>query len=359
MKTSVVITGIGILNGYGVGKETLKRFLSEDPSQDSIDVFNFDSYIDTSLVRRSDYFSRCALVAAKLALEDAGLLNSIKENSDKVGVVLGTTHGALNYTVEYHTSLVLEDPRTVSPLLFSESVVNAAASHISKALGIRGYVTTISGYCAVMQALQLGYELIEGGIVDVCLVGGADVNHDFLTKAYSKCLSKSGLIKSNFGGSGFFIIESLRHAVGREAKIYAQAEGVSVITASYTIANRYRVSPLSELLNKVGAELKENDCLLFASYEEEDCLKRLGLYLQDFKHSQHNVFDCSNTFDYGFCASEAFQLILGALSVYSLDYLSSFKSLSNTNRLIDRTFVMRTALAGTNGCILFSRYPIG
>ena len=209
-----------------------------------------------------------------------------------------------------------------------------------------------------MQALRLGAELIEEGIVDLCLVGGADINHDFLVKAYDACLGNSALINKSFGGSGFLVIESLEHVVQRKAKVYAQLEGVSTITASYAIAKRHNISPLRELLYRAGG-LRENDCLLKSSYDEKDSLQRENMYLQDFKHPQRIIIDCSKNFGYGFSAAEAFQLILGILGVYASEHLSSFATYRDLKKQVERMFVMHTALAGANACALFSRYSTG
>jgi hypothetical protein len=358
MKKRIVVTGIGFLNDWVVGKDNFTRFLSMPVPQTPLEKVDFDAYIDTSLIRRADHISRCALVAAKLALEDANLPSFHNEDSTRIGIVLGSVNGPVNYSVEYHTSLVLGDPKISSPLLFSDSVPNAPVSHISTALGIRGYTTTLSGYCAVMQALRLGAELIEEEIVDLCLVGGADINHDFLVKAYTACLGNSELIAKSFGGSGFLVMESLKHAMQRKTKVYAQLEGVNTIIASYAIAKRHNVSPLRELLYQVGG-LKENDCLLKLSYNGKDSLQREGMYLQEFEHTQRVIFDCSKKFGYGFSAAEAFQLILGILGVYASENLSSLEAYSDLKKQPNRMFILHTALAGTNACALFSRYSEG
>jgi len=353
MKTRVVITGVGLLSGWGAGKDNFARFLKERSHEIAIEDIDFDTYVDTSLVRRADYFSRCALVAAKLALEDSGLLAISKEKSSRTGIVLGTAHGALHYTLEYHSSLVLGDPRLASPLLFSDSVHNVAVSHISTALGIRGYTTTTSGYCAVIQALRIGIQLIQKGLLDVCLVGGADVNHEFLTKIYGGCLTDPELINKNLGGSGFIVIESLAHAVQRKARVYAQIEGLCIITSMYETVKRHAISPLKTLLSQTNGAFKEEKYLLSASYDEKDCLRRRELFLKEFKGT---VFECSNSFGYGFSASEAFQLILCVLGTYSVDYVSSFNAQLRLGQSIDHLFLLQTALVGTNACTLLSRY---
>lgn len=356
MENRTVVTGIGFLNDWVAGKDNFTRFLSEPIPQVPLEKVDFNNYVDTSLVRRADHISRCALVAAKFALEDAGLPIPSIEDSKKVGIVLGTVHGPLHYTIDYHSSLVIGDPKLSSPLLFSDSVPNAPVSHISTVLGIRGYTTTLSGYCSAIQALQLGAELIGDGVVDICLIGGADVNHDFLVKTYDECLHNSKLINKVFGGSGFLVLESLEHAIQRKAKVYAYFEGASALTAAYANAKRHSMSPLHELLRKVGCEIREQDCLLGSYYDDEDSIKRHDMYIKNFNSLHNMILDCSNSFGYGFSAAEVFQLILGVLGVYSLENLQSFKELNNFKGQIDRIFVMRTALAGASACALFSHY---
>jgi hypothetical protein len=168
-------------------------------------------------------------------------------------------------------------------------------------------------------------------------------------------LRDPGAITDSFAGSGFIVLESLAHALERKTKIYAQIEGVTVITAAYIAAKHYDVSVLNELACRSKIELGEHDVLLYMSYEEEDCLRRKDLFLQPFKGVK---FDCSSSFEYDFSAGEAFQIILGILGVYCLYPLSIFKTLTAIEEPINRLFVMRTALAGANACALFSRYSL-
>lgn len=352
MEEDFVITGVGFLGHWGAGKKDFSRFLKGEGVQISIEEVDFDAYIDTSSVRHADYVSCCAFTAAKFALEDAGMLPIRKDKSNRVGVILGTVHGALHYTTDYHASLVLGDSRLASPLLFSDSTLNAAVNHICASLGIRGYSTTIQGYCGVTQSVKLAVELIQQGTVDACLVGGADVNHDFLTKAYRGCLRNPELIVDTFGGSGCLVIESLSQAMKRKTNIYAKIDGASIITASCAVASRCAISPLQDLLTEAKISLRDNDCFLNMSFDDEDSLCRNDLFLRGCRNHRLVSLDCSDSFGYGFAAAEAFQMILGVLGVGDREYLSSFKEI---NESPGRIFLMRTALAGANACALFSR----
>ena len=351
----MVITGVGLVGAFGAGKEDFIRFLSHPVPSRAITEIDFDAYIDTSALRRADHISRCALTAATLALKDARIAVD-KEKSDRVGILLGTTHGAMDYTLEYHTSLVCGDPKVASPLIFSESVVNAAMSHISTVVGIRGYATTTAGYCAVLQGMRLGIELVEQGALDVCLVGGADVNNDFLSKAYEGCLDQPELIKANFGGSGFIVLESLAHALRRQASIYARVDGVSIVTAGYHDARRYNISPLNDIFSETDAGLTEDDCALLTSFNDGESISRKELYSQTFINAHSVLVDQSSVVEYGFSAGEAFGLIAGIMSVYSADYLPNFKEFGRRTSPIERLFIVRTTLAGSNACAALSRW---
>lgn len=356
-KTPIVITGMGMVGDWGVGKENFIRFLSDPTPRFNAEEFDFDAFIDTSFVRRADHVSRCALVSAQQAFADAGVLPLEKEKQKRIGVIMGTVHGAFHYTISYHTALALGNPQLVSPLLFSESVLNAAVSNISAAFGIQGYTMTVSGYCSVIQAMQLGIELIEQGAVDVCLVGGADVNHEFLVKAYQGCLQSPQQIMQSFGGSGFLVMESLSHALQRKAGIYACVEYIKNMTASYCGIKDGFLSWGQELVQKTGKAFQENDCVVGSAYLHEDSVRRKKFFLQDKAYHLCAHVDWSNVFGYSFAAGEAFQIILSIVGLTSGDVGAFFPGLTKRSMHCDRVLLIRTALADANACVLFSRGP--
>jgi hypothetical protein len=139
----------------------------------------------------------------------------------------------------------------------------------------------------------------------------------------------------------------------RKASLYAKIEGVSIVTTEYNNAKQYDISPLNELLCQTGIKLRKHDYVLNASYNDKDSMQRKDLYLQTFKNAQCVILDSSSKFEYGFSAAEAFQLILGILGVYSMNYLSSFNKFDHVTKYIERLFVIRTALAGASGCAVF------
>ena len=77
-----------------------------------------------NLLRRADKNACFATLAAKLALEDAKI-NLEKKDSEKIGLIMGTTQGPIAYTEDYYKELVINSPNMVSPLLFSNSDSNS------------------------------------------------------------------------------------------------------------------------------------------------------------------------------------------------------------------------------------------
>ena len=335
MKKRIVITGLGMIGDFGVGKEDFLNFIEGRKQKQEITDFNFDDYIDTTLLRRADQVSYFASVAAKIALEDASLLDSaVNQKAYKLGAIVGTVHGALEYTIEYHKALALDNPLTVSPSLFSNSVLNAAASCISNIFKIRDYTVTIPGYASVHQAIKIATEFINEGHIDVCLVGGVDINNAFLVDAYSSCIDDNTLISKNFGGSGFLVLEALDSALKRNSKIYAEVLGIEVISADYKSMIKHKILPMQNF------NLQSLSCVFTSAFHDKDSNKREELFLKDIDRKETTVVSCNKIFGCTFTAAESFQIILGVIRLGN----SYNKVLTNYS-----------SLTGSNACLLIGK----
>lgn len=313
MDRRIAVTGLGMIGDFGVGKEDFCNFIDGREEKQIITDFNFDDYIDTALLRRADQTSYFASIAAKFALEDAKLLTDMKcQDRYKFGAILGTVHGALEYTIEYHKALVLDNSATVSPSLFSNSVINAAVSCISNIFKVCGYTITIPGYAGVYQAIKLSAELIKEGKLDICLVGGVDVNNEFLVEAYSSCMEDSKLISDYFGGSGFLVLESFESAVKRGVRIYAEILKSEITSASYKKMLKYNISPIE------GFNLEDLGCVFTAAFNDKDSRKREALFLERINNGKISISSCTDLFGCTFCAAEAFQIIMGIIKTHNL-----------------------------------------
>jgi 3-oxoacyl-[acyl-carrier-protein] synthase II len=336
MKKRIVITGLGMIGDFGAGKEDFLDFIEGRKQKQETSDFNFDDYIDTTLLRRADQVSYFASVAAKIALEDASLLDSAgNQKAYKLGAIVGTVHGALEYTIEYHKALALDNPLIVSPSLFSNSVLNAAASCISNIFKIRDYTVTIPGYAGVHQAIKIATELINEGHIDVCLVGGVDINNDFLVDAYSSCMDDSTLIAQNFGGSGFLVLETLDSALKRQSNIYAEVLGIEITSADYKNLMKHKIFPIKNL------NLQSLSCVFTSAFHDKDSEKREKLFLKDIDRKETAIISCNKIFGSTFAAAESFQIIL---AVIKLD--------NSYNKVLTN----HSSLTGSNACLLIGKY---
>jgi len=88
--------------------------------------------------------------------------------------------GCVNYSRRFYDE-VLREPSTASPLVFPETVFNAPGSHLAALLGTNAINYTLVGDPGTfVQGLALGAQWLNGGLVDGCLVVGAE-EMDWLT----------------------------------------------------------------------------------------------------------------------------------------------------------------------------------
>ena len=187
-----------------------------------------------------DKISQLTSAAARLALEDAGL--TVKpDNRDRIGIVLGTSFGATDVTVQFAGTLLKEGPAFVNPILVPNTVMNAAAGHTSIELGFRGINTTVTHF-AVSAETAIAYAVseIRRGTADFILTGGVDI----LSKFYYEALTRFHSLSPSDGkieesrpfdrdrngtvageGCGIICIESLETAKARGHKPYCEIKG--------------------------------------------------------------------------------------------------------------------------------------
>jgi len=307
----VFVTGIGCIGDFGAGKLEFKDFFDRVGCvKRKKSEFNFNDYVDTTMLRRADENSCFASVAAKMAIDDAGLKIE-KYATGKVGMVIATTHGPLAYTLEYHQEMIVGDAHMVSPLLFSNSLPNTMASYVGNIFKICGSTTTLTGYNAVLQAVKCGGELIAGGVVDVCLVGGVDVYNDVLKESYCNCLKNPEKISDSFGGSGVIVLETPQSVEKRSIKPYAKLFKTEINTLNYSQIDSYR-DVAADLVSNVEDNGVEQ--IITSCWDNKECQKGMAVILENVKKTIP-IVDCSNNFAYTFSAGEMFKVIFALLKV--------------------------------------------
>ena len=260
MPNRVVVTGLGPLTPIGMGKTAFWEALRTGKSgvcrvDDRLDlsgievkigapVVDFDplDHMDRRRARRLDRAAQFALVATKLALDDANL-DAENIDAERTGVVAGTGIGGLETMEMNYAALTEHGPRRVSPFFIPRLMPNAIAGQIAIEYGLRGPNFGVVSACASSaHAIGIAREMIRSGLVDRVVAGGSEAV--LVRIAYAGFVQIGAISKRNdepqrasrpfdrdrdgfvMGeGAGFLILEERERALARGAHIYAEIIG--------------------------------------------------------------------------------------------------------------------------------------
>jgi len=186
----LAISGIGVVCPGAFGREAWVRAFSAGQAKDDVyrvPDFALEAYLaNARSFRRVAGATKFALAAMALAVTDAGF-SAGAFGGERAGLIVGITHGAVTYSVQFHRTLLLEGPLAASPLYFSESVPNAPAGNGAIAFRIHGPVHTLIGEEPVgTQAIDFAAGLLRCGLVDRCLVVGTEEWNEVVAHAYAQ-----------------------------------------------------------------------------------------------------------------------------------------------------------------------------
>lgn len=249
-----VVTGFGVASAVGVGAEDFWQGVRSGRSGAS-PVRSFTTKglrnhngceIDDALLTASvrpawrvlPRASRLAAISASEALSRAGL------DAEAVdGICVGTTMGDLPQ-IEGDLGQLEQNGNEseVSGILATDF-----ATRIARALGIRGSALTIATSCSAGNiAIFRAADLIAAGTHSRVLAGGADAFSELAFIGFSRMRAmaperctpfsrdRKGMLLGE--GSGFLLIESLRSARQRGARVYAAVVGYGLSCDAHHIA---------------------------------------------------------------------------------------------------------------------------
>jgi len=252
MNKRVVITGLGVISSIGIGWEEFwdsllkgKSGISPVSSFDTTSHFthnggeakNFkpEEFIPKDKLNLLSRASQLALVAAKLAIEDAKLSQDDIFNM-KVGTCIGTTMGAVQTVEIIDELIVLQNKINFGNELILQVPTHSTPTAVAKAFSFYGPNMMFSTACAAGNyAIGYGFDLIRLGKADVILAGGSDPFskvaftgfNQFSAVAPERCQpfdkNRKGMIVAE--GAGVLILEPLENALKRKVTIYAEILG--------------------------------------------------------------------------------------------------------------------------------------
>jgi 3-oxoacyl-(acyl-carrier-protein) synthase len=259
----LVITGLGIVSPLGIGREAFlaaladphearrsafggaRSVLSEDrfSAAHVAEVSDFDAarFLGDKGLRNFDRLTRMLIVAAKHALEDAGLKRDgafLAYRGERVGICAATAYGALDSITEINRVAELEHPRYLNPSRFPNTVINSAAGYAAIWEGLEGpNVTIVDGNCGSADAVLTAETHLASGRADALLVGGAEVLSEPLYIAFEKLgvisegerpsLPGDARSRGTYLGEGaaLWVVEPRAAALARRARVLAEIIG--------------------------------------------------------------------------------------------------------------------------------------
>jgi 3-oxoacyl-[acyl-carrier-protein] synthase II len=278
MRERVVITGIGCISSFGIGREALGEALmsnttgivpisafdtSDCSSHRAATIHGFDpgAFISPMKRRRMDRVSQLTIACAQLVFDDAGQGPGVNGGQD-IGMALGTFTAGLDSLTEYLKGLVDHGPPGVPAILFSSTISNAPASLCAIEFGLRGpNVTFNQREASSFAAIAFSVGAIREGRIRAMVSGGADCLEETFFKVHDhfRVLSpmrakgtvdeaarpfdrhRNGFI---LGEGGYLVLlESAAAAEHRSARIYGEIVGIGA-AASKTALNQWPSDPL-------------------------------------------------------------------------------------------------------------------
>jgi len=264
----VVISGIGVVSTFGVGREcfweNVRRGVSGTRAVTEFDVSSYPCQVAAPVPpvtidqaqpldgehqngheSRADpkRYSRAALlgvIAAREAWNDAGL----RVDEPGAGVIIGSGGGGIDVGEAQYRDFFTNGGRHVTPYAIAVGIVGMLSSELSISLGLRGISHVLSTGCtSSTDALGYAARLIRSGEADVLLSGGAD---GCVTPGMIFGFSRMRAVSTRYndrpseasrpfdrGRDGFvlgegawmYVVEREDRARARGARIYATVEG--------------------------------------------------------------------------------------------------------------------------------------
>jgi 3-oxoacyl-[acyl-carrier-protein] synthase II len=238
------------------GKSGVARIASFDAGkfacQIAAEVKNFDplNFIEKKEVKKMGRFIHLALAAAEEAIK-MSMLKITPENSERVGVHIGSGIGGFDIIEREHTALMEGGPRKISPFFIPAAIINLAAGHVSMRFGARGPNEATATACTT-SAHSIGdsFRIIQHNDADVMIAGGSEAaitpmgvggfaamralstrndEPERASRPWDK--DRDGFVIGE--GAGILILEELEYARKRGAPILAEIAGYGMSGDAY------------------------------------------------------------------------------------------------------------------------------
>jgi 3-oxoacyl-[acyl-carrier-protein] synthase II len=191
----VVVTGMGAVTALGLdvastwegmvaGRSGVGTITQFDPSRLSARIaaevkgFDCSSVLDRKEQRRNDRYVQFALVAARQAMDQAGLPPRLEgEQAERTGVIVGTGIGGIGTLWEQTQVCAQRGPDRISPFLVPMAITNLASGVVAITFGPKGPNFSVVSACASgAHSLGEAFEVIRRGDADLMIAGGSEAS---------------------------------------------------------------------------------------------------------------------------------------------------------------------------------------
>ncbi|MDA0953138.1 MAG: beta-ketoacyl-ACP synthase I [Proteobacteria bacterium] len=266
MTKRVVITGLGIVSCLGNDLATVAVSLRNGTSgittdQTSIEMglrshvsgrptIDFNDHIDRKQLRFMADAAAYAFIAMEQAIRDAGLSDDQVSNV-RTGIIAGSGGASAASQTEAADILRSKGIRRVGPYRVTQTMGSTVSACLATPFKIKGVNYSISSACSTSaHCIGAAVEQIQLGKQDIVFAGGGEELHWTMTslfdamgalstqyndtptqaaRAYDQ--NRDGFVIA--GGGGMLVVESLEHALARNAKIYAEITGIGATSDGF------------------------------------------------------------------------------------------------------------------------------
>ena len=254
----VVVTGIGIISCIGNNKEEVLKSLKAGKSGIThsnehqelgfrsqvygMPTLDPEEYLEKKERRFMGNGAAWNYIAMQQAIEDSGLEDSdiVNENT---GLIMGSGGPSTKALIEAADITREKGPKRVGPFAVPKAMSSTNSATLATPFGIKGVNYSISSACATSShCIGNAYETIQYGKQDVMFAGGGEE----LNWALSVLFDAMGAMSSKYndnpssssraydndrdgfviaGGAGVLVLEEMKRAKARGAKIYAELVG--------------------------------------------------------------------------------------------------------------------------------------
>ncbi|MGA2325065.1 MAG: beta-ketoacyl-ACP synthase II [Bryobacteraceae bacterium] len=269
MSRRVVVTGIGLVSPVGIGTEQtweairnsrsgISRFTAFDSSAFSCRIggeireFQPELYIERKQIKKMGRFIHFAVAATDFALSASGL-KVTEDNSERVGVYIGSGIGGFEVIEREFEQLMAHGPKRLSPFFIPACIVNLASGYVSIRVRAKGPNSATATACtSSAHAIGDSFRLIQRGDADAMVCGGAEApicrmgiggfaamralstrndEPERASRPWDK--GRDGFVVGE--GSGILVLEELEIAKRRGAPIVAEIVGYGMSGDAYHI----------------------------------------------------------------------------------------------------------------------------